>query len=129
METFRRDHSRALSAIGVIVQLAGLFLPGGQLRAQEVDKDGLYSQPFLVLEPDMHTAAIAAMTTDEAGRYIVTVSHDSTVRVWSSDSGRLLRTIRLPRGADERSAIPSLALSRDGSMIAAAPQSSTHFPV
>src|SRR5262249_484384 len=39
---------------------------------------------------------------------------------WSSDSGRLLRTIRLPRGADEKNGIPSLALSRDGSMIAAA---------
>ena len=72
METFRRDHPRALSAIGVIALLAGLLLPGEQLRAQDVDKDGLYSQPFLVLDPDMHTADVRAMVTDAAGRYIIT---------------------------------------------------------
>ena len=68
METFRRDHPRALSAIGVIALLAGLLLPGEQLRAQDVDKDGLHSQPFLVLDPDMHTSDIRGMAVDAAGR-------------------------------------------------------------
>src|SRR5262245_11158820 len=120
METFRRDHSRALSAIGVIALLAGLLLPGEQLRAQEVDKDGLYSQPFLVLDPDMHTAAIQAMAVDAAGRYIITGSYDKTVRVWSANDGRLLRTIQLPSGPGSEGQVYTVAVSPDGNTIAAA---------
>src|SRR5262245_31542992 len=123
METFRRDHSRALSATGVIVLLAGLLLPGEQLRAQEVDKDGLYSQPFLVLDADIHTADIRAMVTDAAGRYIVTGSHDKTVRVWSANDGRLLRTILLPRGLGDEGEVFTVAVSPDGNTIAAAGRS------
>src|SRR5215831_4220161 len=123
METFRRDHSSALSAIGVIALLAGLLLRGEQLRAQEVDKDGLYSQPFLVLDPDMHTASIRVMVTDAAGRYIITGSHDQTVRVWSAHDGRLLRTIRLPSGPDKEGQVHTVAVSPDGNTIAAAGRS------
>jgi WD40 repeat protein len=120
METFRRDRSRALSAIGVIALLAGLLLPGEKLRAQEVDTDGLYSQPFLVLDPDMHTADIRAMVTDAAGRYIITGSKDKTVRVWSANDGHLLRTIRLPTGPDNQGHVFTVAVSPDGNTIAAA---------
>jgi len=120
METFRRDHSRALSAIGVIALLAGLLLPGEQLRAQEVDKDGLYSQPFLVLDPDMHAAPLKAMVTDAAGRYVITGSLDKSVRVWSANDGRLLRTIRLPSGPGEEGQVFTVAVSPDGNTIAAA---------
>jgi WD40 repeat protein len=120
METFRRDHSRALSAIGVIALLAGLFVSGEQLGAQEVDKDGLYSQPFLVLDPDMHTADIRGMVTDAAGRYIITGSLDKTVRVWSASDGRLLRTIRLPSGRGDEGKVYTVAVSPDGNTIAAA---------
>ena len=120
METFRRDHSRALSAIGVIALLVGLLVPGAQLRAQDVDKDGLYSQPFLVLDPDMHTADIRAMVMDAAGRYIITGSKDKTVRVWSANDGRLLRTIRLPSGPGNEGQVFTVAVSPDGNTIAAA---------
>src|SRR5258707_15665199 len=118
METFRRDRSRALNAIGVIALLAGLLLPGEQLRAQEVDKDGLHSQPFLVLDPDMHTAPIKAMVTDAAGRYIITGSIDKTVRVWSANDGRLLRTIQLPSGPGDEGQAFTDAVSPDGNRIA-----------
>jgi WD40 repeat protein len=120
METFRRDHSRALSAIAVIALLVGLLVPGAQLRAQEVDNDGLYSQPFLVLDPDMHTAPIRAMVTDAAGRYIITGSEDKSVRVWSAHDGRLLRTIRFPSGPGNEGQVYSVAVSPDGNTIAAA---------
>jgi WD40 repeat protein len=119
METVRRDHSRALSAIGVIALLAGLLLPGEQLRAQEVDKDGHYSRPFLVLDPDMHTAPIRGVVTDAAGRYIITGSHDKSVRVWSANDGRLLRTIRLPSGLGQQGSVFTVAVSPDGNTIAA----------
>jgi WD40 repeat protein len=128
METFRRDHSRALSAIGVIALLAGLLLPGEELRAQEVDKDGLYSQPFLVLDPDMHTGSIKAVVTDAAGRYIITGSYyDRSVHVWSANDGRLLRTIWLPSGPGNEGSVETLAVSPDGNMIAAAGWSSNIY--
>src|SRR5215831_19132038 len=120
METLRRDHSRALNAIAVIALLAGLLVPGEQLRAQEVDKDGLYSQPFLVLDPDMHTAPIRAVVTDAAGRYIITGAHDKTVRVWSANDGHLLRTIRIPSGPGDEGQVYTVAVSPDGNTIAAA---------
>jgi hypothetical protein len=127
METFRRYRSRALSAIGVIALLAGLFAPGEQLRAQEVDKDGLYGQPFLVLDPDMHTGPIRAMVTDAAGRYIITGSHDKSVRVWSANDGRLLRIIRLPSGRSQLGQVFTVAVSPDGNTIAAAGWSANIF--
>src|SRR6516162_682525 len=120
METFRRDHSRGLSAIAVIALLAGLLVPGAQLRAQDVDKDGLYSQPFLVLDPDMHTADIRAMVMDAAGRYIIKGSDDKSVRVWSANDGRLLRTIQFPTGPGNEGKVYTLAVSPDGNTIAAA---------
>src|SRR5262245_26393411 len=120
METFRRDRSRPLSTIWIIAVLFALLAPGEQLRAQEVDKDGHYSQPFLVLDPDMHTAAINATVTDAAGRYIITGSYDKTVRVWSANDGRLLRTIRLPSGPGDEGQVYTVAVSPDGNTIAAA---------
>jgi WD40 repeat protein len=82
------------------------------------DKDGLYSQPFLVLDPDMHTNSIRAMAADAAGRYVVTASWDKSVRIWSSNNGRLLRTIRLSSGPNRVGDLFALAISPDGNMIA-----------
>jgi hypothetical protein len=118
METVRRDRSRALNTPRIIVVLLGLLLAGKQVPAQEVDKDGLYSQPFLVLDPEMHTADIRGVAADAAGRYIVTSSYDKTVRVWSGGDGRLLRTIRLPSGPDSVGQAFAVAISPDGNTIA-----------
>ena len=41
METFRRDHSRALNISGSYAILVALLLPAKRLRAQEVDKEVL----------------------------------------------------------------------------------------
>ncbi len=120
METFCRDPSRALNATRIVALLIGLLLPAEVLRAQEVDKDGLYSQPFLVLDPEMHADAITATAVDAGGRYIVTGSYDKTVRVWSGNDGRLLRTIRMPSGPEYAGQVNTVALSPDGNTIAAA---------
>jgi WD40 repeat protein len=66
--------------------------------AQAVDQDGLYRDPFLVVDPGMHTAQIWRLDGDAAGRFLVTGSIDKTVRVWSAEDGRLQRTIRVPTG-------------------------------
>jgi WD40 repeat protein len=67
----------------------------------------------------MHTAPIKAVVTDAAGRYIITGSHDKAVRVWSTNDGRLLRTIRLPSGPDDVGQVFTVAVSPDGNTIAA----------
>ena len=68
----------------------------------------------------MHTAPIRQIGVDELNRFLVTASDDKTVRVWELPSGRLLHTIRMPIGAGEEGKLYAVAISPDGSTIAAA---------
>ena len=88
------------------------------LRAQEATP-GLYERPVLVLDPGVHTAPIRRADVDAAGRLAVTGSDDKTVRVWSLEDGRLLRTIRLPQGPGNVGKVYAVAISPDGAVIAA----------
>ena len=56
---------------------------------------------------------------DRDGRYAVTGSDDKTVRVWEVATGKLLRTIRLPAGPGNVGKVFAVALSPDGTTIAA----------
>jgi WD40 repeat protein len=67
----------------------------------------------------MHTAAILRIGLDAANRYLVTGSEDKTVRVWELATGRLLRTLRLPIGVENEGKIFAVAISPDGTTIAA----------
>jgi WD40 repeat protein len=79
----------------------------------------LYDRPVLAVDPGMHTGKIWAQAVDEKGRYAVTGGDDRTVRIWSVADGKLLRTIWIPVGPDPVGAIYTVAISPDGSMIAA----------
>jgi hypothetical protein len=76
--------------------------------------------PILRLDTGMHTARIGQIGVDAAQGYLVTGSYDKTVRVWELASGRLLRTLRPPIGAGNEGNIYAVALSPDGSTVAAA---------
>jgi WD40 repeat protein len=78
----------------------------------------LSEQPFLVVDPGMHTAAIKDVAVDAAGRLAVTGSDDTTVRVWSLTDGKLLRIIRTPVGPP-LGLIYAVAMSPDGFLVAA----------
>ncbi|MFN2598173.1 MAG: caspase family protein [Pyrinomonadaceae bacterium] len=82
-------------------------------------------EPVLRIETGMHTAAIKRIGVDAANRYLVTASEDKTVRVWELASGRLLRVIRVPIGAGDEGKLYSVAISPDGSTIAAGGWTST----
>ena len=84
-----------------------------------VGSDGLYAEPFLVLEPGRHTAAIKRLDADREGRFLVTASDDKTVRVWAAEDGRLLRTLRLPAGPGNVGKAYAAAISPDGALVAA----------
>jgi WD40 repeat protein len=80
---------------------------------------GLYDRPVLTVDPGRHTAPINRLSVDKAGRYIVTGSHDKTVRVWGTATGALQRAIRLPAGSGDVGKVYAVALSPDGKTVAA----------
>jgi WD40 repeat protein len=83
------------------------------------DRTDLYDRPVLSVDPGTHTAKIWAQAVDAGGRFAVTGSDDRTVRIWSVADGKLLRTIWVPGGPDPVGAIYAVAISPDGSTIAA----------
>jgi WD40 repeat protein len=76
-------------------------------------------EPILRIETGMHTASIRRIGVDAANRFLVTASEDKTVRVWEFPSGRLLRTIRVPINTGYQGRLFAVALSPDGTTIAA----------
>src|SRR4051812_50031285 len=99
-----------------LILLLLAVLAAGQAAAAD---DGLYADPFLVLEPGRHTAAIRRLDADREGRFLVTASDDETVRVWAAGDGRLLRTLRLPAGPGDVGKAYAAAISPDGALVAA----------
>jgi WD40 repeat protein len=71
--------------------------------------------PILRIETGMNTAPIWSAEVDAAGRFLVTGSHDKTVRVWDLASGELLRVLRLPIGEGR---IEAVAITPDGNLVA-----------
>jgi WD40 repeat protein len=110
-----RYPGRAL--IGAL-QLALLLGGSPQARAQAVDARGYWREPFIVPDPGEHSGKITEIAIDSAERFVVTGSADKSVRIWSIDDGRLLRTIRMPAGPGIIGQVNAVALSPDGSTIA-----------
>src|SRR6185436_12993895 len=79
----------------------------------------LSRDPILRIETGMHTSPIHRIGVDARSRFLVTASEDKTVRVWEFPSGRLLRTIRVPINTGYQGRLFALALSPDGTTIAA----------
>lgn len=90
------------------------FVSSKNSIASEPPKD-----PILKIEIGTHTNRISGMATDSAGRYIVTVSRDKTLRVWNTSSGKLLSTLRPPIGEGSEGELQRVALSPDASIVAA----------
>lgn len=75
-------------------------------------------EPILRLETGKHTAPITRIGVDAVGRFLVTASHDKTVRLWELPSGRLVRVLRLPVGDGNEGKLYAVAISPDGRQIA-----------
>ena len=113
-----QQHRRAIAAaLFGLVALA--FAPAlAQDQGPKLATD-LYDRPVLAIDPGMHTAAIRAQAVDAEGRYAVTGGDDRTVRIWSIADGKLLRTIWIPVGPENVGRVYAVAISPDGSTIAA----------
>jgi WD40 repeat protein len=115
MAQFCRGQSRRVERLRILsLALSLVILPGVCVKAQT-----LYERPVLVIDPDMHTAVSRTAAADAAGRFLVTGSNDKTVRIWSASDGKLLRTIRMPAGPGHIGAVYAVAMSPDGSIVAA----------
>ena len=88
------------------------------LGAQAVGQD-LYDHPSLAVDPRTHTAAIRSLAVDLDGRFAITGGSDRTIRIWSAADGKLLRTIWIPVGPDPVGNVYTVAVSADGSTVAA----------
>ncbi len=76
------------------------------------------SEPILRVESGFHSNIIKRIDVDRAGRYLVTSSTDKTLRLFTTDTGRLIRTMRVPVNLRNDGKLYSVAISPDGSIIA-----------
>lgn len=76
--------------------------------------------PFIRINTDMHSAKIMDIAADSAGALLATASYDKTAKLWEAGSGKLLTTFRPPVGAGIEGALHAVALSPDGTIMAAA---------
>jgi len=66
------------------------------------------------------TAHANEPTTEPILRFLLTASYDKTLRLWDLHTGDLLKTYRLPIGADNEGKLYSGAISPDGEWVAGA---------
>jgi WD40 repeat protein len=111
MDPLRRPHPLNLILVLVLLVCSVASAAAGDA--------GLYYQPVLTLDPNMHTAAITRADVSATGAFAVSGSDDKTVRLWDAPTGRLLRTIRLPQGPGHVGKVYAVAISPDGALVAA----------
>lgn len=75
-------------------------------------------RPMLVFDTGGHTDSITRALFRNRGRELVSVSKDKTIRVWSAESGEMLRVLRPPIGPAREGVLYAAALSPDGTMLA-----------
>lgn len=75
--------------------------------------------PFIRIAAEMHSSKIQYASADRDGRLLATASYDKTLKLWDAASGRLLRTLRPPIGRGMEGAFNAVALSPDGTTVAA----------
>lgn len=103
-----------LRVVGLSVLLCAMV---GSSQAQPAADPPRATPPFLRIEAGRHTGAILRLSTDDANRYLASVSLDKTVRVWDLPKLELQRVLRPPIGTGIKGALYAVALSPDGERV------------
>ncbi len=74
----------------------------------------------LQINQGQHHAAIRALASDAAGRYLLTASEDKTARLWLAASGEALASFRPPAGEGNTGKLFAAAITPDGTLFAVA---------
>ena len=80
-----------------------------------------YSQPttpVLLIETGLHEEKCYKISTDAAGKYLLTCSRDKTARLWDAATGKLLNIFRIPIGSKTEGRLYASALSADSKIAA-----------
>ncbi|WP_138515784.1 caspase family protein [Limnobacter alexandrii] len=98
------------------VFLTALFFAGSALA-----KPGLIdTNPFPRIEVAQHTSLIRRAEVDQSRDLLYTAADDKTIRVWQLPELKSLKVFRVPVSAGHEGQLFGLALSVDGTVIAAA---------
>lgn len=123
MKNFPRQHSWLFNRFSGLIFSAFICLTNAVVIAQ----DNSFT-PFLRVETGTHTASITGVAADLIGNFVVTASEDKTARMWDAKTGKLLRILRPPLGADSSGKIHSVAVSPDGNIIAVGVAATLNLP-
>jgi len=76
-------------------------------------------EPILRIETGMHAATVRRLIVDPARNRLITTGDDKALRVWQLPDGKLANVLRFPIGTGHEGRIFAMAVSPDGSTIAA----------
>lgn len=78
--------------------------------------NGQTNKPILRIETGMHSAYGLKVSTDKAGKLILTCAVDNTARLWDASNGKQLQVFRVPIDTSGKGYISACAISPDGSI-------------
>ncbi len=107
---------RLMAAAFAAVCMGGLAAMQGSVAQVAVAQNPAEppQQPFLRVEAAAHTAPIARLAIDQAGRLLATVSDDKTLRLWDLPEGTPRAVLRPPIAPEAEGELYAVALSPDG---------------
>ena len=119
----RQVRARGLFSVGLLFLAWGLSGrdPGALSQAASVSPADLIDKATLRVDLGSHHSAISAVAASRDGRFLATGGLDRVVRLWDSQTGELLRTLRPPsQDVGPEGRIHALAFAPDGRHIAVA---------
>lgn len=118
MYNLRAIMIRSLSSAFVITCLCFSSICTTGFADAGSSKEKFSTEPILRIETGVHTAPIKCIDLDRDQRFVVSGSHDKTVRIWNLKTGHLLRTLRVPLGDGLLGKVYSVAISPDANSVA-----------